>query len=145
MGKGKLKMLEKMPIPYYYILVNKKTTMKFFEKSSQGNKDFYDNPASGFVICDQVTDSKIFEFYMQPQVVTQGTATPTNYHVAYGNLGLEKSILELTYGLCFGYPNWQGPVRVPVPLKLAEKLCKMVAKVTKSGLKSTLEDKMSFL
>ena len=64
---------------------------------------------------------------MEPQVVSKSTATPTNYHVAYGNLGLERQILELKYGLCFIYPNWQGPVRV---LKLAEKLSKMTAKFT---------------
>ena len=144
-GKGGLKMLEKQPIKFYYILVNKKTTLKFFEKERQGNNIQYSNPASGFVICDQVTDNDIFEFYMQPQVVTQGTATPTNYHVAYGNLGLERQILELTYGLCFIYPNWQGPVRVPSPLKLAEKLSKMTAKITQQQLAKSLEDKICYL
>ena len=76
---------------------------------------------------------------MQPQVVTQGSATPTNYHVACGNLGLERQILELKYGLCFIYPNWQGPVRV---LKLAEKLSKMTAKFTQQQLAKSLEDKI---
>jgi aubergine-like protein len=138
-------MLKKMPISYYYILVNKKTTLKFFEKTKQGNSVSYSNPASGFVICDQVTDNNIFEFYMQPQVVTQGTATPTNYHVAYGNLQLERSVLDLTYGLCFVYANWQGPVRVPAPLKLAEKLSKMTAKITKASLTNSLVDKVCYL
>ena len=119
--------------------------MKFFEKERQGNNIQYSNPASGFVICDQVTDKDIFEFYMQPQVVTQGTATQTYYHVAYGNLGLERQILELTYGLCFIYPNWQGPVRVPSPLKLAEKLSKMTAKITQQQLAKSLEDKICYL
>jgi len=144
-GKGKLKMLEKMPIPYYYVLVNKKTTLKFFEKTRQGNNMTYSNPASGFVICDQVTDDNIFEFYMQPQVVTQGTATPTNYHVAYGNLNLERPLLDLTYGLCFEYANWQGPVRVPAPLKLAEKLSKMTAKVIVQSLSNSVLDKLCYL
>jgi len=119
--------------------------LKFFEKTKQGNNINYSNPASGFVICDQVTDSDIFEFYMQPQVVTQGTATPTNYHVAYGNLKLDRPILDLTYGLCFGYANWQGPVRVPAPLKLAEKLSKLVTKVIKTQLANQVQDKLCYL
>jgi len=144
-GNGSLTMLKQNPIPYYYVLVNKKTHLKFFEISGSGNKENYNNPQTGLVLFDQVTDLNIFEFYMQPQLVTQGTATPTNYHVAFGNLGLERSILDLTYGLCFGYPNWQGPVRVPVCLKLAEKLSKMTAKITKSSLCEYQRDKITYI
>ena len=67
---------------YYYVLVNTKTTFKFFEKSNRT----YTNPGPGLLIIDGVTNRNFFEFYIQPQEVTQGSATPTCFHVAYGNL-----------------------------------------------------------
>jgi aubergine-like protein len=151
-----------LKIPYYYILVNKKTSLKFFEceglynannvsnvstnkenlnlsntsrvsvnstnvksvlKSSQVN---YENPDPGLLIYGGITDPDIFEFYIQPQKVSQGTATPTNFHVAFGNLNIPELIPKLTYDLCYLYCNWRGPVRVPAPLKYAEKLSKTI-------------------
>ena len=49
-------------ILYYYILVNTKTTFKFFEKSSNS----YSNPGSGLLIIEGVTNRNFFEFYIQP-------------------------------------------------------------------------------
>lgn len=151
----------KLEIPYYYILVNKKTSLKFFEcdanpssyiernsktSYSSGRANFnssvintgnYDNPDPGLLICNGITSPEIFEFYIQPQKVNQGTATPTNFHVAYGNLNCPQLIPKLTYDLCYLYCNWRGPVRVPAPLKYAEKLAKVITKVndkTKNSL-----------
>jgi len=115
---------QRNPIPYYYILVNKKTSLKFFEKEKVHGKYEYNNPECGLLILNDLTESDIFEFYVQPQKVNQGTATPTNFHVAYGNLNIPDYIPKITYDLCYMYPNWRGPVRVPAPLKHAEKLAK---------------------
>lgn len=115
--------LQDNPIPYYYILVNKHVNFKFFEKSGK----IY-NPTTGLTVTQL---SENFEFYMQPQEVNQGTANPIGYHVAFGNLtNMEQQIYPLTYFLCFMYFNWQGPIRVPAPLMVAEKLSYMTAKVT---------------
>lgn len=112
------------PIPYYYILVNKKTSLKFFEKEKMYGKYEYSNPECGLLILNDLTETENFEFYVQPQKVNQGTATPTNFHVAYGNLNMPDYIPKITYDLCYMYSNWRGPVRVPAPLKYAEKLAK---------------------
>ena len=93
-------------IKFYYILVNTKTTFKFFEK---GGSKYY-NPGPGLLIIDGVTNKNFFEFYIQPQEVTQGSATPTCFHVAYGDLKMETEIPKLTYDLCHIYSNWQGTV-----------------------------------
>ena len=142
----------KEDIDYYYILVNTKTTFKFFEieeieekeiKNKSKNiknknnykiekeiiKNYY-NPESGLLIIDGVTNRKYFEFYIQPQEVTGGSATPTCFHVAYGNLDFAEIIPKFTYDLCYMYSNWKGPVRVPNVIKAAEKLSKMTAKYT---------------
>ena len=128
-------------ILYYYILVNTKTTFKFFEKS----KNEYYNPYSGLLIIDGVTNRKFFEFYIQPQEVTQGSATPTCFHVAFGNLDFPEMIAKLTFDLCHLYSNWQGTVRIPNVIKAAEKLSKMTAKYTMGELHSNLKIGQSYL
>ena len=128
-------------ILYYYILVNTKTTYKFFEK----NQNNYDNPKGGLLVLDGVTNRKFFEFYIQPQKVTGGSATPSCFHVAYGNLNFPEAIPKLTFDLCHLYSNWQGAVRVPHVLKSAEKLSKMTAKYTLEELNDNLKIGQSYL
>ena len=128
-------------ILYYYILVNTKTTFKFFETS----KNNYYNPGPGLLVIDEVTNKNYFEFYIQPQEVTQGSATPTCFHVAYGNLDFPEFIAKFTYDLCHLYANWQGTVRIPNVIKAAEKLSKMTAKYTYDKLNSKLEKGQAYL
>ena len=137
-GSSDVKAFEGLVIPYYYILVNKKTSMKFFDMGkTRGLNCVYENPDSGLLITDKVVDSASFEFYIQPQKVTQGTATPTAFHVAYGNMSCPELIPKLTFDLCFLYSNWRGPVRLPAPLKYAEKLAKVKTNMN-DRLKNTL-------
>ena len=128
-------------ILYYYILVNTKTTYKFFEK----NKNQFNNPAEGLLVLDGVTNRNFFEFYIQPQLVTGGSATPSCFHVAYGNMNFPEMIPKLTFDLCHLYSNWQGTVRVPHVLKSAEKLSKMTAKYTLNELNDNLQKGQSYL
>ena len=128
-------------ILYYYILVNTKTTFKFFEKSNKG----YSNPGSGLLVIDGVTNRNYFEFYIQPQEVTQGSATPTCFHVAYGNLDFPELIPKFTYDLCHIYSNWQGTIRIPNAIKAAEKLSKMTAKYKLDELNPELKLGQAYL
>jgi hypothetical protein len=144
-GNSDNNLLKGNAIPYYYILVNTKTSFKFFEAQKQGNRLNYNNPNPGLLIMNQVTDPKFFEFYIQPQMVTGGTATPTLYHVAFGNMDEPEMIPKLTFDLCHLYANWQGAVRVPGPLKNAEKLSKMTAKYTKGELHDSLRTSLAYL
>jgi hypothetical protein len=90
-------------IRYYYILVNTKSTYKFFETDKNQTK--FANPAPGFLMFKEVTNPNLFEFYMQPQQVTGGSATPTCYSVHCGDLNQTAMIMYLTYGLCQMYAN----------------------------------------
>lgn len=144
-GNGMTNILKDNPIPFYYVLVNTKTNIKFFEsEKAKGHTNYY-NPQQGFVIYDQVTNPQFFEFYLQPQFVTAGTATPSLFQVAYGNLTEPELVIKLTYDLCFSYPNWNGPIRVPGPLKLAEKLAKMTAKYTRIELHASLKNSLCYI
>jgi len=135
------KMCDENKIPYYYILVNTKTTYKFFEK----NKNNFSNPEEGLLVLDGVTNRNFFEFYIQPQLVTGGSATPSCFHVAYGNLKFPEMVPKLTFDLCHLYSNWQGTVRVPHVLKAAEKLSKMTAKYTLNELNEGLNIGQAYL
>ena len=129
-------------IPYYYIFVNTKSTFKFFEKDKNGK---YSNPQSGLLVLDGVINHNNFEFYIQPQYVNQGSATPTCFHVAYGNLNFPELIPKFTYDLCHLYSNWQGSVRIPHVMKCAEKLSKMTAKYKLNELNEKIKIGQAYL
>ena len=128
-------------ILYYYILVNTKVNYKFFSK---GNNQYY-NPNPGLLVIDDVTHRNFFEFYIQPQLVTGGSATPSCFHVACGNMNFPEFLPKFTYDLCHLYSNWQGPVRIPNVIKAAEKLAKMTAKYTFDELNDNLKFGQSYL
>ena len=128
-------------ILFYYILVNTKTTFKFFEC----NNNMFCNPSAGLLVTDEVTSRNKFEFFIQPQQVTGGSATPTRFHVAYGNMNFPEIIPKFTYDLCHIYSNWQGTVRIPNVIKAAEKLSKMTVKSTQKELNNNLSLGQSYL
>ena len=108
---------------FIYVCCNLKGDLKFFEK---GNGRFA-NPKSGLCVDSSVTQKNKYEFYIQPQYVNQGTATPCHYQVLYedrdtineeNNLKMEE-LEMLSFYLSFYYWTWAGAVRVPGALKLA--------------------------
>ena len=133
---------KKNNILFYYILVNTRTTFKFFEKDYNNN---YYNPGAGLLVIDGITHSDKFEFYIQPQQVTGGSATPTKFYVAYGNMDFPEIIPKFTYDLCHIYSNWQGTVRIPNVIKAAEKLSKITVKTTREELNEKLNKGQSYL
>ena len=110
----------------YYICCNLKSDLKFFEKNNDKTIIKYSNPESGLVIDDKVVQSNKFEFYLQPQYVNIGTATPVHYQVMYYDKSqneeddLKIEILEkLSFYLSFYYWTWSGAIRVPYLLKMS--------------------------
>ena len=112
----------------YYICCSLKSDLKFFETKidNKNNTIDYKNPTSGLVVDEKVTQSNKYEFYLQPQYVNQGTATPCHYQVMYYDKSpneendLKVEILEkLTFYLSFYYWTWSGAIRVPSLLKMS--------------------------
>ena len=110
---------------FLYVCCNLKGDLKFFEKNN-GNGNLA-NPKSGLCVDSSVTQKDKYEFYIQPQYVNQGTATPCHYQVVYedidtnepeNNLKMEHLQL-LSFYLSFYYWTWAGAIRVPAALKLA--------------------------
>ena len=109
------------------------------------HEEGYKNPESGLLIIDGITNKNYFEFYLQPQLVNEGSATPSCFHVAYGNLDCPTLIPKLTFDLCHIYSNWQGTVRIPNVIKAAEKLAKITAKYTQDELNDNLKLGQAYL
>ena len=108
---------------FIYICCNLKSDFKFFEK----NQNSFSNPKSGLCVDSSITQKDKYEFYIQPQLVNQGTATPCHYQVLYenrdennpeNNMKIEQLEL-LSFYLSFYYWTWSGAIRVPGALKLA--------------------------
>ncbi len=106
--KEKQEIVKKYNHKFVYVCCNLKGVLKFFEKA--GNKGFA-NPKSGLCGDSNVTQKDKYEFYIQPQFVNQGTATPCHYQVLYedvDNQNPENNLKEeqlqlLSFYLSFYY------------------------------------------
>lgn len=106
------------------IVVQKRISERFFSKSQRG----LNNPSAGTVVCEDTVSEKYWDFYLVAQKVTQGSCTPSKYTVLYNNTDLEeKDIIELTFGQCANYYNWQGTIKIPAVVKYADLLAYFVA------------------
>ena len=120
-----------------------KASVKLFELNmnrTDRERGKYKNPETGLVVLNKITDLNKFEFYLQPQKVTQGSATPTQFRVIYGNMNFPEILIKLTYWTTFIYPNWKNAVRIPHVLKIAEKYSSMTAEVTRDRNNENISD-----
>jgi len=121
--KENVEVFKKYNPKFVYICCNLKGNLKFFEKNNGNNA----NPKSGLCVDSSVVQKDKYEFYIQPQFVNQGTATPCHYQVLYEEVdkneeenGLKMEQLQLlSFYLSFYYWTWAGAIRVPGALKLA--------------------------
>ena len=108
-----------------YVCCNLKNDLKFFENTDRNGS--FKNPQSGLCVDSDVTTKDKYEFYIQPQFVNQGTATPCHYQVLYQDVDSEnpsnnmkiEQLEKLSFYLSYYYWTWAGAVRVPGTLKLA--------------------------
>ena len=102
-------------------MVNKRVKTKFVIESNNRAT----NPSSGCLVDHTITGKDLWEFYIisvegKPN---QGVPTPTQYSVLLNEIEglLPEEIQKLTYKLCFTYYNYSGGVKVPAPVKYADK------------------------
>ena len=115
----------KKKLKFIYISCTLKCDFKFFEQ----DKKSLNNPKSGLCIDNYITQKGKKEFYIQPQFVNQGTATPCLYEVLYEDIDNDnpddnistENLQLLTFYLTFYYWTWAGAIREPGALKLASK------------------------
>jgi aubergine-like protein len=128
-------------IALIYVCVNKKIGAKFYISGDNLQRGGVRNPPQGTIISKTVTTGK--DFFMISQKTTQGSATPTHYHVIHNDLETEnaerneqimKDIQVLSYKLCFMYYNWVGAIKIPAPIQYAHKLSNLIADRWKNKL-----------
>ena len=128
----------------YYICCNLKSDLKFFETNeSKDSAKAYSNPKSGLIVDDYVIQKSKYEFYIQPQYVNQGTATPCHYQIMYYDkaekeeeeLSIEN-LEKLSFYLSFYYWTWGGAIRTPAVLKLSNTAMGFYLKVLENKFSS---------
>lgn len=71
------------------------------------------NPNPGAVLDHSVTRRQMYDFYLVPQSVRQGTVTPTHYIVVEDESDFDADIVQrMSYKLCFLYYNWPGEYKI---------------------------------
>ena len=120
----------------YYICCNLKSDLKFFETDNRNTIKAYFNPKSGLIVDDNVTQKNKYEFYLQPQYVNQGTATPCHYQIMYYDKGSNEenelkieNLEKLSFYLSFYYWTWSGAIRIPSLLKMSSTAMTFYSKV----------------
>ena len=107
-----------------YVLVNKKPNERMYR---QNGKEYL-NPEAGSIIFEDLSRDYNKEFHLASVQVNLGSCTPVSFKVGFETYDTPMDALaEMTYNQCYGYWNWQGPVRVPATLQYANKLCKTIA------------------
>ena len=126
-----------------FCTVNKTPSTRYFVSKS----NTFSNPEAGTYIDCNIVEKGMFAFYLIPQSVTQGSATPVKFQVIYKD-NIEISVDEfitITNAFCYNYFNWKGAIRTPAPCKYAKKAADFLSKVTKTNPKEELQDYLYFL
>jgi len=120
--KTALSRLPKSP-ELVFVVVTKRIQQRFFLKA--GSR--LTNPGPGTLVDTKVTRDELFDFFLVPQSVGQGTVTPTHYNVLEFQTTLKPDHLQkIAYKLCHIYFNWTGTIRVPAVCQYAHKLAFLV-------------------
>lgn len=132
-----------------YMIVNKDSKTRLLLRDTQGKSH---NPPPG-TVSDIISAAsglvKRAEFFMVPAPCDLSTAKPVRYIVvqnqkANADLSQENDepvvqlddIKNLTYAMCWVYPNWPGPVKVPFVCQCAAKLAKLYQDIGDRRLKT---------
>ncbi|XP_065830472.1 piwi-like protein 2 [Oscarella lobularis] len=104
------------------------------------------NALPGSIIDHTVTKSRLYDFYLVSQRVTQGTVTPSYFIVIYDNSGLKPNHMQrLSYKMTHMYYNWPGTVRVPAPCQYGHKIAFLVGQSLHQNASLKLADKLFYL
>lgn len=104
------------------------------------------NPHPGTIVDHSITRKHLYDFFLVPQSVRQGTVSPTHYIVIEDTSEMKPDVAQkLAYKLCFMYYNWPGTVRVPACCQYAHKLAFLVGTHLKRTPADQLNDKLYYL
>lgn len=112
--------------PITLVVVNKRINQRLFIEGKEGSQNFVNPPPGSIIDADLVENAEqnCFDFFLVPQLTTQGCVTPTHFYVSLNeSKDLQKEDVEsFTYNLCYMYSNWSGSIKVPSPCQNAHKI-----------------------
>ena len=113
-----------------FIVCQKRVSIKFLAKENEIWKSLQEGT------CIEEIGHPDFEktFYIIGNAPPYSTPKPTRFIVAYEDDILKGVPLpELTYTMCFDYPNWVGAIKIPAPTKMAGKLAELAGIMRDNG------------
>jgi len=113
-----------------FIVCQKRVPIKFIAKESEIWKALQEGS------CIEELGHPDFEktFYIVGNAPPYSSPKPTRFIVAYEDDELKAIPLpELTYAMCFDYPNWVGAIKIPAPTKMANKLAELAGTMRDNG------------
>lgn len=120
----------KNPPSLAYIVCQKRIANKFFAKHREYEDGSLAAPPGTMVKQMQRMENQTF--YINGRAPPYSTPKPVRYVIVQKDNKL-TDIPELTWGQCFAYPNWTGPIKVPNVTMLAHKLAELAGGFRDSG------------
>lgn len=108
-----------------FIMVNKKIKTKLVVEAN-GRPS---NPRPGCLVDHTITGRESYDFYMVCAESRQGVPTPTHFSILVNEIGdqLKPEVIQkLCFKLCYTFYNWGGSVKVPAPIKYADRLANVI-------------------
>ena len=85
------------------------------------------NPAPGTVLDHTLTGRGCYDFYLVSQHTRVGVPTPSHYTVLLDDIKADpKDVMAMTYKLTYTYFNFSGSVKIPSPVKYADKMAMLM-------------------
>ena len=107
-----------------FIMVNKRVKTKLIV--DQNGR--ISNPQPGTVLDHSIVKKDSYEFFLVSQNTRQGVPTPSHYTVLVDDIQADpKLVMTFVYKLCYLYSNYSGSVKIPAPVKYADKLAAHVS------------------
>jgi aubergine-like protein len=99
-----------------YVVVVKRVEAKFFVEREKGQ---FENPEN-IVVDEGVIRQNEEGIYMVSQEARNGSVIPTYYEILHNSTDLSADeMYKLINCLCFNYPNWSGPLKIPAVVQMA--------------------------
>ena len=74
-----------------------------------------------------MTSKGAYDFYLVSQFTRVGVPTPSHYTVLYDDIKANpKDVMAMTYKLTYTYFNFGGSVKIPSPVKYADKMAMLM-------------------
>lgn len=116
------------------------------DQRCDGRGQYHSAPA-GSVIDTVVVSPNWFNYFINCcDPPPKATSRPTHFLVVRDDMGWSSDDLQtLSHQLCYTYPNWQGPIRVPSMVMFAHKICYLFCKYVNGTPSQLISDKLFFL